>query len=116
VRQPSKSDIQDVKPECEDVVLLVNENWFKHRKLPFHKDFPQSLILANYCKRCFMNLHKADVIMILGEPDVKMPSEFRYILKRSLKGIESQDYWLIVFRFVSNSVTDVEYAGHSAIE
>jgi len=116
VRQPSKSDIHDVTPECEEVVRLVNENWFKHRNSPFHKDFPLSFTLAHHCKKCFINLHKADVIMILGEPDISEPNEFRYVLKKFYKGIKSQDYSSIIFRFTSNSVSDVEYAEHSAIE
>lgn len=116
VRQPSKSDVSEVRPECKDVVLLVNENWFKHRKYPFHKDFPQVFTFSNFCQKCFTGLHKSEVIRILGEPDMKTLLEFEYIFKKSHTGRKSLNYSSIIFRFISNSVSNVEYVEHSIVE
>ena len=85
VPQPSKSDILDVIPECQDLVKVVNDNWFRHRRLPCHKEFPQAFTLGNHYQKCLINLHKADVIMIFGEPDVKTPTKYEYIFRKRLK-------------------------------
>lgn len=116
LHQPSKSDVRDVIPECKDLVLLVNEYWFKHRKFSFHKDFSQVFTFANQCQKCFMNLHKADVIMMLGEPDIKTLTEFEYIFKKSHKGRKSLNYSSVIFQFTTNSVSNVEYVEHSIVE
>jgi len=63
-----------------------------------------------------MNLHKADVIMMLGEPDIKTLTEFEYIFKKSHKGRKSLNYSSVIFQFTTNSVSNVEYVEHSIVE
>lgn len=116
VRQPSNSDILDVTPECQNLVKVVNENWYKHRKYPCHKEFPQVFTLANQYQKCFLGLHKADIIMMLGEPDVKTTTNFEYIFRRKCGKNKSADYSKLIIQFKSNSVVGVESELHSLIE
>jgi len=116
VPQPSKSDIRDVNSECQDLVMLVNENWFKHRRHPCHKEFSQAFTLANHSQKCLLNLHKADIIMIFGEPDIKTPMKYEYIFRKNCGRKKSLDYASLIIQFTSNSVTKVESELHSFIE
>ncbi len=116
VKQPSKLDISDVSLECQDLIKLVNEYWYKHLKEPCHKDFLQSYNIANKYKTCFIGLHKADILMILGEPDIKSPDRYEYVFKKKCGREESMNYSVLILSFSDNSLTKVESELRSIVE
>jgi hypothetical protein len=116
VPQPSQTKIQDMNVECQNLVNLVNEKWFKHQKYPCHKEFPEAFTLANHYQKCLINLNKSDVLRIFGEPDIMSLNRYEYTFRKNCGRKKSLDYSSLILLFSNDLVVKAESELHSIIE